>query len=131
MVKWLRRYTIAEDCAGLATASQALADVCNAKGWSSELLYASESDQVLHKFLSDKCAEGVVVHDCKHGSYKCYEQKLKNVDFYTNGASCEPFSKQGNGKGGRDARSDTSKQSVRFVKKNIDQHVSCWSKSKT
>ena len=121
----MKKIVIAEDCAGLGTASYALDSVVRKSQFPVEVrhLYASELDDSLRSALKHKFKFKLLLK--RAGRYtkkqKGYAKKrVKDaVDIYINGFPCQPWSKQGLNQGLKDAkkRCDGMKKGLTFVKR--------------
>ena len=140
-----RKVRIAEDCAGLGTGSctfkrsahklnrQSTKAAANnsqyrplrrrkiqlLKKIQIDPVYMSENDPPLRRFLRHKWPQTKIVEDSNLGSDSRGDTLLGKdgkIDVYIAGNSCQPFSKQGKNGGRKDRRSNTTRDSVDFIK---------------
>jgi len=140
-----RKVRIAEDCAGLGTGSctfkrsahklnrQSTKAAANnsqyrplrrrkiqlLKKIQIDPVYMSENDPPLRRFLRHKWPQSKIVEDSNLGSDSRGDTLLGKdgkIDVYIAGNSCQPFSKQGKNGGRKDRRSNTTRDSVDFIK---------------
>jgi DNA-cytosine methyltransferase len=140
-----RKVRIAEDCAGLGTGSctfkrsahklnrQSTKAAANnsqyrplrrrkiqlPKKIQIDPVYMSENDPPLRRFLRHKWPQSKIVEDSNLGSDSRGDTLLGkdgDIDVYIAGGSCQPFSKQGKNGGRKDRRSNTTRDSVDFIK---------------
>ena len=82
-------------------------------------VYTSESHRPLRHFLRHKWPLTKIVEDSNLGSDVRGDALLGTdgtIDVYIAGNSCQPFSKQGKNSGCKDVRSNTTRDSVDFIK---------------
>ena len=82
-------------------------------------VYMSENDKALRQFLQHKWALTKIVQDSSLGSDARGDTLLGkdgDIDVYIAGNSCQPFSQQGKNGGRKDMRSNTTRDSVDFIK---------------
>ena len=116
---------IIEDCAGLGTGLVAAKNYITLTPRTKRInikvkhLYSSECNSKLRGFLKQRHGLNNVASDaCKIlGCLKAWKGTL-NLVVYMNGSPCQPWSKQGDGNGLADSRSNPLKASVKFVKKH-------------
>ena len=80
----------------------------------------SENHPPLRRFLRHRWPLTKIVEDSNLGSDSRGDTLLGKdgeIDVYIAGGSCQPFSKQGKNKGRKDMRSNTTRDSVDFIKK--------------
>ena len=83
-------------------------------------VYMSENHPPLRRFLKHKWPLTKIVEDSNMGSDSRGDTLLGkdgDIDVYIAGGSCQPFSKQGKNGGRKDMRSNTTRDSVDFIKK--------------
>ena len=134
----IKKIRISEDCAGLGTGFctfKRTAHYLNHKAQSHYLnhkaqrkqrnkikiepVYMSENDKALRRFLQHKWPLTKIVQDSSLGSDARGDTLLGkdgDIDVYIAGNSCQPFSKQGKNGGRKDTRSNTTRDSVDFIK---------------
>lgn len=82
-------------------------------------VYMSENHPPLRRFLRHKWPQTKIVEDSNLGSDSRGDTLLGkdgDIDVYIAGSSCQPFSKQGKNGGRKDRRSNTTRDSVDFIK---------------
>ena len=82
-------------------------------------VYMSENNPPLRRFLQHKWPLTKIVEDSNLGSDSRGDTLLGkdgDIDVYIAGGSCQPFSKQGKNGGRKDMRSNTTRDSVDFIK---------------
>ena len=82
-------------------------------------VYMSENNPPLRRFLKHKWPLTKIVEDSNLGSDSRGDTLLGkdgDIDVYIAGGSCQPFSKQGKNGGRKDMRSNTTRDSVDFIK---------------
>ena len=83
-------------------------------------VYMSENHPPLRRFLRHKWPLTKIVEDSNLGSDSRGDTLLGkdgDIDVYIAGGSCQPFSKQGKNGGRKDMRSNTTRDSVKFIKR--------------
>ena len=138
-----RKVRIAEDCAGLGTGfctfkrsahdlnreSTKAANLQSTKLRRRKIqllkkieidpVYMSENHPPLRRFLRHRWPRTKIVEDSNLGSDSRGDTLLGKdgeIDVYIAGGSCQPFSKQGQNGGGKDMRSNTTRDVVDFIK---------------
>ena len=120
--------TVAEDCAGLGTATVALRRDARrvtrktGMGFKIEALYASEKDDALRNFLKARWANNNHKNvDSAEAGSSDKGNKLFGTDgqvtLYVGGTECQPFSNMGRNAGKKDERSETMRDAIAFVSK--------------
>ena len=118
--QWL---SIAEDCAGLGTASFALQRLLERKykhAVKIKHVYYSEENDALRELLAKTFQPKIIFKYAGQRKFSRLQRRMvRDIDFYVNGFPCQPYSKAGSNEGLKDKkRTSPMKKGIAFVKRN-------------